>query len=376
MAASMFLMALGEELWKRFVPKYLEALGAPITAIGLYGTTRDLFNGLAQYPGGWFADRYGRRRALTLFVAMATLGYAFYLVAPTWTFVFYGLVFVMAWTSMASPTLFAVIGDALPRERRAMAFSVQSILRRIPVIFAPTIGGLLITSFGVIWGVRVGLIATILLACATLLVIGRINVVHVEQQERIGIWGVWQSLPKSFRLLLASDVFIRAAEAMVEVLLVLYAINIIGVSPAQFGLLIAIQTVTAILSYLPGARLADHTGRKPFVMITFVAFTMFPVAVALAPNFGWLVIAYLIAGLREIGEPARKALIVDLAEPHLRARSAGLYQLVRSVWIAPSAAVGALLWRVSPPLPFLFAGVIGLIGTIVFALTVKEEHAG
>ena len=28
--AAMFLMALGENLWRRFLPKYLEALGAPI----------------------------------------------------------------------------------------------------------------------------------------------------------------------------------------------------------------------------------------------------------------------------------------------------------------------------------------------------------
>jgi len=72
----MFLLGSGEELWKRFMPKYLEALGAPVLAIGLYGTARDLLDGLYQYPGGWVADLYGRRRALLLFVAIATVGYA------------------------------------------------------------------------------------------------------------------------------------------------------------------------------------------------------------------------------------------------------------------------------------------------------------
>ncbi len=55
----MFLMGLGEELWKRFVPKYLEALGAPVLAIGLYGTVRDLLDGVYQYPGGWVAVPLG-----------------------------------------------------------------------------------------------------------------------------------------------------------------------------------------------------------------------------------------------------------------------------------------------------------------------------
>ena len=67
-SGAVFLLALGENLWKRFIPKYLEALGAPLTASGLFGTCQDFLDGIYQYPGGWIGDRYGRRRALTLFV--------------------------------------------------------------------------------------------------------------------------------------------------------------------------------------------------------------------------------------------------------------------------------------------------------------------
>ena len=63
-SAAMFLMGLGENLWRRFLPKYLELLGAPITAIGLFGTTEGFLDGVYQYPGGWVADRFGRRLAL------------------------------------------------------------------------------------------------------------------------------------------------------------------------------------------------------------------------------------------------------------------------------------------------------------------------
>src|SRR5688572_20979297 len=163
----MFLMALGEELWKRFLPKYLEGLGAPVVAIGVFGTARDFLDGVYQYPGGWFADRYGRRSALILFVGLAAVGYAAYLTAPSWPFVFLGLVFAMAWTSMASPTLFAVVGDALPKGRRAMGFTVQSILRRVPILVAPTLGGIAIATCGLRGGVRVGLYVSIALAAVT-----------------------------------------------------------------------------------------------------------------------------------------------------------------------------------------------------------------
>ena len=73
-SATMFLLGCGEHLWRRFLPKYLESLGAPVTAIGLFGTAEDFLDGVYQYPGGWIADRYGRRRALLAFIAVAAPG--------------------------------------------------------------------------------------------------------------------------------------------------------------------------------------------------------------------------------------------------------------------------------------------------------------
>src|SRR5512132_601305 len=97
---AMFLMALGENLWRRFLPKYLEALGAPIVAIGAYGSVEDALDGLYQYPGGWASDRYGRRHAMLLFVALAAVGYVVIAAAPAWPVVFGGLLLIMCWTSM------------------------------------------------------------------------------------------------------------------------------------------------------------------------------------------------------------------------------------------------------------------------------------
>ena len=111
------------------------------------------------------------------------------------------------------------------------------------------------------------------------------------------------------------------------------------------------------------------------MIATFVAFALFPLAVVFATSFAWLVIAFVVGGLRELGEPARKALIVNLAQPSLRARSVGLYYLLRSVAIAPAAFVGGVFWGVAPALPFHVAAGIGLIGTATFALTVDEEYA-
>src|SRR5678815_1959743 len=58
-SAAVFLIGFGEELWKKFLPKYLEALGATTPVIGLFGTAEDFFDACYQYPGGFVADRFG-----------------------------------------------------------------------------------------------------------------------------------------------------------------------------------------------------------------------------------------------------------------------------------------------------------------------------
>jgi MFS family permease len=367
-AAAGLLMSLGEELWKRFLPKYLESFGAPLLVIGAYGSTRDLFDGLAQYPGGWISDRYGRRNGLMVFVGIALVGYALLALGTAWPQVFAGMILVLAWSSMASPTVFAVIGDALPPDRRAMGFSVQSILRRIPIVVAPLIGGLLIASMGMQAGVRAGLVVTIVLALTTLMFVSRVRLTLPPMAGGVTIVGLWQTLPEPLRRLLLADILVRTCEALVDVFLVIYALDIVGIGAPQYGFLVSIQVTTSILCYLPAARLADRIGRGPLVIATFLAFAIFPVAVVLATSFAGLVAAFVIGGLREIGEPARKALIVDLARSDLRARSVGLYYLVRSLSIAPAAFVGGVLWRMRPELPFWLAGLFGLLGTAAFGL--------
>jgi MFS family permease len=367
-AAAGLLMSLGEELWKRFLPKYLESFGAPLLVIGAYGSTRDLFDGLAQYPGGWISDRYGRRNGLMVFVGIALVGYALLALGTAWPQVFAGMILVLAWSSMASPTVFAVIGDALPPDRRAMGFSVQSILRRIPIVVAPLIGGLLIASMGMQAGVRAGLVVTIVLALTTLMIVSRVRLTLPPMAGGVTIVGLWQTLPEPLRRLLLADILVRTCEALVDVFLVIYALDIVGIGAPQYGFLVSIQVTTSILCYLPAARLADRIGRGPLVITTFLAFAIFPVAVVLATSFAGLVAAFVIGGLREIGEPARKALIVDLARSDLRARSVGLYYLVRSLSIAPAAFVGGVLWRMRPELPFWLAGLFGLLGTAAFGL--------
>ncbi len=373
-SGSIFFVGLGEELWKKFLPKYLESLGASVAVVGLFGTAEDFFDAMYQYPGGWLADRWGRRRAFLMFLAAAFAGYLIYLFSPAWPYLFIGLAFVMGWQTMGSPTIFATIGDALPKERHAIGFTVYSILKRLPVVISPLIGGAIMGAVGLTRGVRIGLLVTLVLAaCAAALLLSLR--LPPGARDTVRMSGVWNSFHPTLKRLLASDIVIRLCEGMADIFVVLYVTNVSRVTLPEYGALIATQLTASILVYVPSGKLAERVGRKPLVVATFLCFAFYPVAVILAHNFAGLVIAFIVGGLREIGEPSRKAMIVGFAQQQLRARTVGLYYLVRSLSITPASVIGGLLWKVRPETPFVAAGVIGLLGTVLFALTVEEQGA-
>jgi MFS family permease len=369
MLATMLMLGMGEELWSRYVPKYLEFLGASAWVIAIYGTLKDLLDAVYQYPGGWVADKLGRRAALMLFALLASIGYGLYLVAPSWEWVLLGTLFVMAWSSLTLPAIFAIIGDNLPQRRRAIGFGVQSILKRIPIILAPPLGAWFIASLGLAGGMRLGLGITIVLAIIGILIVHR---TYVEKQsappDTVRMGDIWRQMNGQLKRLLIADCLARWAEGIPKVFIILYVTNVLRQSVLDFGWLTSLQMLAATLIYIPIAKLSDRMNRKPFVLLTFAFFALFPLILAQATSLLWVAIAFIIAGLREIGEPARKALIVDLAHEVARGRAVGLYYLIRGLVVFPASLVGGWLWMRNPQRPFYLAFFIGVVGFIVYAL--------
>ncbi|HEX9870979.1 MAG TPA: MFS transporter [Candidatus Tectomicrobia bacterium] len=370
-------VGLGEELWARFLPKYLEALGAGVFAIGAFGTLQELLEGLYPYPGGVLADRWGRKRALATFNLLALVGYGVYLVSPSWPFVFVGLGFTMAWSSLALPATFALIGDSLPPERRAMGFTVQSILKRMPTVLAPPLGGLLIGSLGLVAGVHVGLAVTLVLGTLSLLVQHRFYVEApvAARPASIALRDTLRALPAGLKRLLLVESIVRTGQGLAEIFVILYVINVLGLSAATFGTLVALRMATSILVYIPVATLADRRGRTPFVVLSFLCFALFPFLLASAQGPVGLIAAFVCAGLREIGEPARKAMIVDLADAAQRGRMVGVYYFTRGLVVMPASLVGGMLWRLDPQTPFFVAAGVCLLGLVLLLVGSRSGMA-
>src|SRR5881397_1611742 len=167
---AIFVIGAGEELWMRFVPKYLQAVGATVFVIGLYDALRTFLGAIYAYPGGVLVDRWGHRQAFIIFNVVSIVGYALVLFIPHWGAVIAGMFFFLSWSCFSLPATFSLVGAALEANRHSMGLGVQSVIKRLPIMIAPILGGMLIDHFGIIPGVRIALVISIFLSALTILV--------------------------------------------------------------------------------------------------------------------------------------------------------------------------------------------------------------
>ena len=368
---ALVLAGLGEKLWLGFAPKYLQTLGAGVFIIGLFDALQTLLGAIYAYPGGLLTDRWGQRRSLLLFSALSLAGYVLVLVWQHWLALVIGVFLFLAWSGFSLPTTFSVIATSLDRRQHTIGVGVQSMVRRVPMMVGPLIGGWLITRFGWEQGVRYTLIGCIVLNAATgvfqwFMAEPTAEAKADDGKADVGFFGVVKSFNPTLRELLISDILIRFCERIPYAFVILWAMNHGGVNAQQFGWLVAIEMITAMVCYIPVAHLADKYGQRPFVLATFVFFTLFPVSLLWADNFAWLAVAFVVRGLKEFGEPARKALIIAQASPELRNRTFGAYYLIRDCVVTSGSFLGAWLWSIGPRINFIGAALCGALATLLF----------
>jgi MFS family permease len=250
-----------------------------------------------------------------------------------------------------------------------MGVTVHSFVRRIPMALGPIIGGALIGALGTLWGVRAGFAAALGLGALGILAVSLLMKDESKEQKQQGkLLASLRNISPPLRNLLFSDILIRFCEQIPYAFVVIWVVELNGQSALRFGVLTTIEMATAMLVYVPVAYLADRSTKKPFVLVTFAFFTLFPVVLLFSRTFALLAVAFVIRGLKEFGEPTRKALIMDLAPEDAKALTFGAYYLTRDLIVSVAALSSALLWSISPRTNFIAAAVCGLAGTVLFAL--------
>ncbi len=374
---AIFVIGAGEELWMRFVPKYLQAVGATVFVIGLYDALRTLLGAIYAYPGGVLVDIWGHRRAFIIFNLVSIVGYAVVLLIPHWAAVIAGMFFFLSWTCFSLPATFSLIGAALEANRHSMGVGVQMVIKRLPIMIAPIFGGILIDRFGIIGGVRIGLVISIFLSGLTILAQRQLREEPKEKFEKTDRWNFWRSLREfnsPMRRLLLSDILVRFCERIPYAWVVIFAMDYIGVSGEQVGVLTTIEMVAATLCIVPASHYADRYQREPFVIATFIMFTLFPISLLMSRSFSMLIIAFIIRGFKEFGDTSRKALIIGYSESQRRGQMIGAYYLIRDLVVSAGAILGAYLWKLGPALNFLGAAAFGIAGTIFYVKTIRQSR--
>jgi MFS family permease len=421
LSVAMFAFSLGFQMTGRYIPKYLNVLGASNFVVGLYGTVGNVISAVYPYPGGAISDRLGSRYALTLFGLVSSLGFLFWFVAPAlgtltfagvtvepWLWIFVGLFLAQAWKSFGLGASFAIVKQSVPPSQLARGFASTEVFRRTAFLFGPLVAaGVLYTVADFQAGFQVILaVAVVFGVVATLTQ----HVLYEPGDSALGkdfdgvgeLVGDIRSMPEELKPLLVADTLVRFANGMVYVFFIIVVtefldvgldLGVLELEPSVFfGLLLAIEMAVALVSMPVAASVAERVGLKPVVALGFAVYALFPTLLisvpADAPYTAALVVALFgFSGLRFAGLPAHKALIVGPAEDAAGGRVSGSYYLLRNALVIPSAVVGGALYdgfsvplttvRVSgsPTLAFTLATVIGLVGVGYFVLFGRELEA-
>jgi hypothetical protein len=287
------------------------------------------------------------------------------------------------WEPLSVPATFEVVGSEIPKNRRTIAFALQSIQKRLPKTIGPFIGGVMFASAGY-W-----LNLTTALALVGLAVVLQLSLTNKMRPKRepahVPLREIMRTMPPDLKRLLRAEIFIRWGDWFARDFGFLYVVAVLtmqygwaeGAATQAVGTLGAVMGATALATYIPVAKLVDKSpSPRPFIGLTFFLFSLFPISLVLLPRavhaiglpvMVGFVLTYFLNGLREIGEPARKALITTGFAPEIRARAVGIYWGVRSFSFFPAPMVAAVLWWwIGPEWTFLIGGTIGLIGTALF----------
>ena len=392
---SVLFFGLGEQLWNPFFPAYLQAkLGvshaiagvslAALIAVGVYACLRNLFEAVCYVGGGQLTARLGDRGSLILFGVLTIAGYALFLIGGGAAVAIVATLLIVGWEPLSVPVTFTTVGATVTKSSQGMAFAVQSIQKRLPKILGPLIAGFVLAWAAAHYGDReAGYVIGMRWLVGAALFLGLVSlamqVTWMPHQKPAppgpGARAVVSQFPPTLRRLLLAEIFTRWCDWLVREFVVLYLLGTRGVDAATVGLLFALQNIVALLTYLPVGRMTATVGLQPFIGLTFVFFALFPLSLAVAPD-GWgLAAAFVVYGLREIGEPARKALITSLVPKDVRAQGVGLYWGIRSVAVCWASLVGCLVWVwLGPGALLVLAFVFGAAGAAVYYALAREPR--
>jgi MFS family permease len=387
MIASWLILDFAGELPATYYPLYIEALGGTAATIGLIGAVEAISRGIVQIPGGYLADKYGRKWLIAVMTFVAAFARLFYILAPSWEWILVGA-FLVGVTNIYGPALMAIVADSVPKEKRGMAFSLINLIASVSTTPAPLLAGFLYARMGLVPSMRLGYVVALVGFLVAALMRLRLKET-VEKPEKFNTrevvstipfsmkesFGVWKLLPRTAFIFFVANLFSSFAIGLFQPVITLYTVNDLGINPVAFSYLMTAMFVTMIIIAIPSGKLIDKIGRKKPLIIAGVA------SIVWVPLFIWgdfwrLILAMTLTGLLIVlFNSAGSTLFADLVPKKHRGKANGAMGFWSLLAMSGGQIAGGWLYdNVNHQLPFWGEAVMMIPSILLIIFFVKEPE--
>ena len=368
-----------------YYPKYIEGLGGNPFIVGVIGSASYATLALVQIPGGYLADKHGRRQLTVIMTFSVSITYFLFAVAPNWQ-VFMIASILQNIFLVYQPALQALVADSTPPEKRGLGFSIINLLHYISVP-SPIIAGVLAVQLGLLPGMRIAY----LIVTAAFLVVAIMRTRFKETLEKTvegnPLTGAIKNFPKSITesvralkteshpmlFLFASFAIYHFAWFMCSIYLISYALDILYIEEFEWAALMAWFSVVNLLSALPCGKIIDRFGRKKPLAAAW--FLFIPALIGFV--YGNIVIAsisFLFLGVALIAaNTAYPALMADFVAREKRGKIIGSTNFFFNILSSLGQLSGGFMYQyLSPALPFLLSATLFIPCLILTLFKVHE----
>ncbi len=385
--ASWIMIDFASELPATYYGLYVLKLGATTTILGIIGLSQFLALASMQFPGGYLADKYGRKWLISTMTFGVALSFILYAVAPSWPFILVGAILMATFNSTYQPALNAMISDSLPAKRRGMGFSIVMLIASASTTPSPAIAGVLRAYFGLVDGMRIayGIVVALFLAAAFLrLFLLKETVVNASRPRLHEIiqsyptalkesFAVWKKVPKSMLYLFLSFSIVTFGFSSTNLFIVIYATRVLLIDEILWAFIIAIIPITTIIFAIPVGKAVDKIRRKIPLLASMLIFGL-AIWIFIYGDLTKIIVSLILLGAGSVMMNASfGALQADLTPKEQRGKVSGFTNFVNYIIMALGSALGGFLYEhVSPQAPFMMAIVAVLPSFLLTLVLVKE----
>jgi MFS family permease len=365
---------VGYQVFIPIMPIFLTRKGATPFIVGFVSAVALLSYGLGQYPAGWLADRFDRRRV----VALATLAYASFFgvyLLPLPLPVLIVCRFLHAGSgALFTPGALALIADLTPRQQVSRAFGFYQVATMSGLLLGPLAGGVL-AGWSLNW-VFIAAGAVCVAAALPLLFIDAPPPVH-HPEAVVGA----PIPPSTLRRLLPAITVGWAPEYLTGMLTAIWSLYMLsrGAATWQIGLSFTLFALPSVLGSVALGDLIDRRGAKLVMVASLVGLGVVAPIVGFAAAVPVLIVLLTAQGLFTAAErPAVYSEVTHRFSAREQARAQGFLQMALIIGDTVGAIVGGSLYSTSATAAFASISlmcVVSLVG-VRFLWSGRRATAG